>query len=235
VDEFRAGLKKSVAIAIGYFPVSFSFGVLCRHSGLPLGLATMISVTNFTSSGQFAGVNLMLAQATYFEVALTLLMINARYVLMSLSLSQKIDQRMTTWQRMLTSFCISDETFALASLETKPITFPWLFGFMLGPFLGWTSGTLCGECVVSLLPTSVQNAMGIALYGMFLAIIIPASRESKSVLCVVITASLLHCALTALPLFAFLSTGVKLIIATLAGAVLGAKLFPRSDEEEGAV
>lgn len=129
---FTNGLRRGMPIALGYFPVAFSFGVLCVNSHMPLGMATLISVTNFTSSGQFAGLNLMLAQASYFEVALTLLMINARYFLMSLSLSQKIDRHMNALERMIVSFCISDETFALASLEVKPITFKWMSGFFIG-------------------------------------------------------------------------------------------------------
>ena len=94
MEEFLSGYRRSLPIALGYFPVSFSFGVFVASSGLPLGLATLISITNLTSSGQFAGVSLMLVQASYMETALTLLMINARYFLMSLSLSQKIDQKM---------------------------------------------------------------------------------------------------------------------------------------------
>jgi hypothetical protein len=105
---YKTGLKKGIPIALGYFPVSFSFGVLCVSHQLPLGLATLISFTNVTSSGQFAGVNLMLSQSTYFEIALTLLMINARYFLMSLSLSQKIEEKMTTLQRLLISLCAAE-------------------------------------------------------------------------------------------------------------------------------
>ena len=99
MEEFLCGCKKGIPIALGYFPVSFSFGVLVVSSGLPLGLATLISMTNLTSSGQFAGVSLMLTNASYIEMALTLLMINARYFLMSLSLSQKIDQKMNIFHK----------------------------------------------------------------------------------------------------------------------------------------
>lgn len=114
MDDFIKGCKKGIPIALGYFPVSFSFGVLVVSSGLPLGLATLISLTNLTSSGQFAGVSLMLTQASYFEIAITLLLINARYFLMSLSLSQKIDKKMSTLQRLIVSFGITDETFSVA-------------------------------------------------------------------------------------------------------------------------
>ena len=230
---FTNGLRRGMPIALGYFPVAFSFGVLCVNSHMPLGMATLISVTNFTSSGQFAGLNLMIAQASYFEVALTLLMINARYFLMSLSLSQKIDEHMNTLERMIVSFCISDETFALASLEVQPITFRWMSGFLLGPFLGWSLGALAGELVVGLLPAAIQGAMGIALYGMFIAIIIPASKHALPVAFVVLMASLSHIFLTYIPLFHFMSAGFKLILATLIASLVGAKIFPRevSDDE----
>ena len=136
MEEFLCGCKKGIPIALGYFPVSFSFGVLVVSSGLPLGLATLISMTNLTSSGQFAGVSLMLTNASYIEMALTLLMINARYFLMSLSLSQKIDQKMSTLQRMIISFGITDATFSLASLQHGNLTFRFMSGFILLPIIG---------------------------------------------------------------------------------------------------
>ena len=186
MDEFINGCKKGLPIALGYFPVSFSFGVLVISSGMPLGLATLISLTNLTSSGQFAGVSLMLAQANYIEIATTLLLINARYFLMSLSLSQKIEQKMKTWQRLIVSFGITDEIFSLASIQDRSLSFHFMSGFILVPIIGWVSGTLVGETLMNFLPVTLQNAMGIALYGMFLAIIIPAAKKSLPILEVVI-------------------------------------------------
>lgn len=222
MEEFICGCKKGFPIALGYFPVAFSFGVLVVSSGLPLGLATIISLTNLTSSGQFAGVSLMLAQASYLEVAMTLLMINARYFLMSLSLSQKIDQKMNTIQRMIVSFGITDETFSVASLQEGTLSFRFLLGFILVPIIGWTSGTLFGEVLLNFLPGNVQSAMGIALYGMFLAIIIPASRESKTIFEVVCISAIVSILLRVIPLFSNISSGFQLILATMIGAVYGA-------------
>lgn len=231
MNDFKNGLKRGIPIALGYFPVAFSFGVLCINSGMPLGLATVISLSNLTSSGQFAGVQLMEAHAHYFEISLTVLMINARYFLMSLSLSQKIDSQMSTLKRLIISYGITDEIFTMASLEEGTLTFPFMAGLILLPVLGWGGGALCGELVMGLLPKSVQGAMGIALYAMFLALIIPASRKSKSVLCVCLFSIATHCLLSYLPLFAALSTGFKLIIAILAGSLLGAVFFPVESEE----
>ncbi len=231
MEEFLNGCRRSLPIALGYFPVSFSFGVFVASSGLPLGLATLISITNLTSSGQFAGVSLMLVQASYMETALTLLMINARYFLMSLSLSQKIDQKMSTLERMVISFGITDETFSLASLEQKTLSFPFMAGFILIPIIGWTSGTLAGETLTNLLPASLQNAMGLALYGMFLAIIIPASSKSRAIGEVVLLAAILSTLMYVTPLFQELSSGFQLIIATLLAALYGAWRYPIEEKE----
>ena len=231
MEEFLSGCRRSLPIALGYFPVSFSFGVFVASSGLPLGLATLISITNLTSSGQFAGVSLMLVQASNMETALTLWMINARYFLMSLSLSQKIDQKMSTLERMVISFGITDETFSLASLEQKTLSFPFMSGFILIPIIGWTSGTLAGETLTNLLPASLQNAMGLALYGMFLAIIIPASSKSRAIGEVVLLAAILSTLMYVTPLFQELSSGFQLIIATLLAALYGAWRYPIEEKE----
>lgn len=230
MDEILTGMKKSIPIALGYFPVAFSFGVLCVSSGLPLGLATFISLTNLTSSGQFAGVQLILANSSYIEIAVTLLLINFRYFLMSLSLSQKIDEKMNTIERMIISFGITDETFALASLQPGTLTFPFMLGFIMTPIVGWVGGTIAGEFVMGLLPVSLQGAMGIALYGMFLALIVPAMKKSLSVSLVVLIAVIIHTLFTYVPFFGFMSTGVKLIAATLIATCLGAALFPKEEE-----
>ncbi len=230
MEDFKYGLKRGIPIAIGYFPVAFSFGVLCINAHLPLGLATLISLSNVTSSGQFAGVALMRSHASYFEISLTLLMINARYFLMSLSLSQKIDEKMSTLKRMLISFVVTDETFALASLEEGTLNFPYMAGLILLPYLGWASGTLAGEMIMGFLPGSVQGAMGIALYAMFLALIVPACRKSRQVLTVVAMAVAMHSCFIYLPFFSFMTAGAKLIISILAASGLGAYFFPIEED-----
>ena len=226
MNDFKRGLKKGIPIALGYFPVSFSFGVLVASSGLPLGLATIISITNLTSSGPFAGVSLMLTNGTYLEMALTLLLINARYFLMSLSLSQKVESKMTLIQRMIVSFGITDETFSVASLEEGVLTFKFMLGFILTPIIGWTLGSLCGETLMNLLPDALSNALGIALYGMFIAIIVPPAKKHKPILEVVMVSSLCSIMFYYLPLFNQISSGIALIISTLIGAIYGACRYP---------
>lgn len=232
MDEFLDGCKKGLPIALGYFPVAFSFGVIVASSGLPLGLATLISLTNLTSSGQFAGVSLILANADYIEIAVTLLMINARYFLMSLSLSQKIDQKMSTLQRMIISFGITDETFSVASLQKQTLTFRFMLGFIFLPILGWTGGSLAGETLMNFLPSVLQNAMGIALYGMFLAIIIPATKTSKAILEVIVLSACLSILFYYVAFFDCLSSGLKLILATMIGAIYGAWRHPIKEGEQ---
>lgn len=232
MNEFMCGCKKGIPIALGYFPVAFSFGVFVASSGLPLGLATLISLTNLTSSGQFAGVSLILSQASYIEIALTLLMINARYFLMSLSLSQKIDSHMGTLQRMIISFGVTDEIFSLASLQPGILKFRFMLGFILVPIIGWSGGAFFGETLTQILPEALSAAMGIALYGMFLAIIVPGSSKSRSIFEVVMISAMVSMILFYIPLFDGLSSGFKLICATLFGAVYGAYRYPVDKEEE---
>lgn len=225
-EDFKYGLKRGLPIAIGYFPVSFTFGLMAVKGGLPIWLTVFISLSNLTSAGQFAGTNLILANASLFEISLTTFIINLRYMLMSLSLSQKIDTHIPLMKRLIFSFGITDETFSIASLETGKLSASYMFGLILLPMIGWTSGTLCGAWICQALPVTLSNAMGIALYGMFLAILIPAVKESKAIFIILIFAVLIHTALTYITLFSFISSGFRIIIATLISATVGAILFP---------
>lgn len=224
--DFNYGLKRGLPIAIGYFPVSFTFGLMAVNGGLPIWLVVFISFSNLTSAGQFAGTNLILENASLFEISLTTFIINIRYMLMSLSLSQKIDYQIPFIKRLIFSFGITDETFAVASLETGKLSASYMMGLIFFPIIGWTSGTLCGAFICQSLPTTLSNAMGIALYGMFLAIIIPAVKESKAIFIILLSAILVNSILTYITFFSFISSGFRIIIATLLSATIGAFLFP---------
>ena len=169
-------------IALGYIPVSFSFGMLAVQNGIPAWAAIVISMTNLTSAGQFAGMNIISAAGGMWEMAITTFVINLRYMLMSLSLSQKIG-KMSLARRLITAFGITDEVFAVASTTPIAITFPFMLGLIAIPYIGWTLGTVLGAFINNLLPTSLADAMGITLYAMFIAIIIPASRRDKRTFC----------------------------------------------------
>lgn len=178
--DFGRGFKHGIPIGLGYLPVSFTFGFLAVTGGLPVWLAVFISLTNLTSAGQFAGTNLILAGAGYMEVALTTFVINLRYMLMSLSLSQKLERGISTGKRLGFAFGITDETFVVASLQPGVLTAAYMFGLIVPPIAGWNLGTLLGGCISTVLPEALQNAMGIALFAMFIALIIPlpGSREN---------------------------------------------------------
>ena len=229
--EFVRGLGDGLPIGLGYIPVAFTFGFLAVSGGLPVWVACLISFSNLTSAGQFAGMNLIFAGAGYFEVALTTFVINLRYMLMSLWLTQRIEKSMGTLKRMLVGFAVTDEIFVVASLNQGPLRAAYLFGLMALPIGGWNLGTFLGAAISDFLPLALQNAMGIALYGMFIALIVPASRDSFHVLVIVLIAVAVNCVLTYVPVFSFISSGFRIIAATVAGAGIGAFLFPKEDED----
>lgn len=232
MKNYIYGLKKGFPIFLGYLPVSFTFGFMAVSGGLPVWMAVFISVTNLTSAGQFAGTNLIFAQAGYLEIALTTFVINLRYSLMSLSLSQKINRKIPIWKRLIVSFGITDETFVVASMESGILSAGFLLGLITLPFIGWTLGTFLGGSISTLLPLTLQNAMGIGLYAMFIALIIPASREKKEVCIVVLLAVVFACILKYTPVLCRISSGFRVITATILAAGIGAFLFPKEEEEE---
>ncbi len=230
--QFIYGMKKGFPIFLGYLPVSFTFGFMAVSGGLPVWAAVLMSMTNLTSAGQFAGTKLISAYAGYVEIALTTFVINLRYSLMSLSLSQKIHRNMPIWKRMLISFGITDETFVMASMEPGRLTAGYFAGLVSLPFVGWSLGTLLGGTVSAFLPGSLQNAMGIGLYAMFIALIIPASREKREVCIVVVLAVIFSCVIKYMPLLNRISSGFRIIAATVAAAGIGAFLFPEQNNPE---
>lgn len=231
---FREGLTDGVPIGLGYLSVSFSFGISAVTQGVSALAATVISMTNLTSAGQVAGLGIITAAGTLFEMALAQLIINMRYALMSLSLSQKLDPGFTTTHRFLAAFGITDEIFAVASGKPKEVTPSYMYGLILLPFLCWSAGTLLGGIAGSVMPGILRSALGIAIYGMFIAIFIPPARKSVGVLVTVIISAAMSCGLKYIPLFSHVSSGFAIIICTLAASAAGALLFPKSEREEAA-
>lgn len=199
--QFTYGFRKGLPIAFGYIPVSFTFGLMATGGGLPLWLAIFTSLSNLTSAGQFAGTELILAGAGLLEITLTTFIINIRYMLMSFSLSQKIESKITVKQRLLFGFGITDETFTIASLEQGKLTYAFMLGLITGPIAGWTLGTAMGALISESLPLSISNAMGIALYAMFIAIIVPPSKKSRPILIIVLLSVLITIGLKYIPVF----------------------------------
>lgn len=228
---YGRGLHDGIPIALGYFSVSFGFGISAVNCGLSPLAAVLISMTNLTSAGQVAGLEVIAAMGSLLEAALTQLTINSRYFLMSLSLSQKLDKRFTLPHRFLASFGITDEIFGVASSKKEPIMPSYMYGLILLPFIGWASGTLLGAVMGNILPNSISNALGIAIYGMFVAIVVPQVKKHRGVLIASLIAILVSLALYYIPLFKFITHGFAIIIASLIGASIAAYFKPEEDEE----
>lgn len=231
-EEFKEGIRDGIPICLGYISVSVAFGMTAVLSGIPVWAAVLISLTNVTSAGQFAGINLLVAQGTYLELALTTLIINIRYFLMSLSVSQKVEENMGMGKRLAAAFGITDEIFAVSMQRKKRLSAPYMAGLILTPVLGWTGGTLIGATATSLMPPILSASLGIALYGMFIAIIIPPARIHRSVLYAVLPAVAASCCFYYLPGLKKLSGGWSIIIITVAVSALMAWKFPVSPEDE---
>ena len=229
--EFGKGVRHGIPIALGYLSVSFAFGMKAVGDGLTWLQAVLISATNLTSAGQMAGLPLMTGGASLTEMALTQLTINLRYGLMSLSLGRKLDGSMGTLQRLIFSFANTDEIFAVASSQPGKVGKRYLYGLMLTPFLGWTLGTLLGGVAGTLLPDFVRSALGIAIYGMFLAIILPPARERKPVRFVVICAVALSMCFRWMPGLNRISGGFAIILCAVISAAAGAARYPETEED----
>ena len=229
---FGRGLADGIPIALGYLSVSFGFGISAVSGGLSPFTAVLISLTNLTSAGQVAGLGIILAEGAFFEMAITQLVINIRYFLMSLSLSQRLDGRFTLMHRLLAAFGITDEIFGVASSKKEPLVPRYMYGLILLPLIGWTLGTLLGAIAGTGLPEALKHALGIAIYGMFVAIVVPPAREHSGVLHGVTVAIAVSCLVAYLPFHSFITSGFAIIIAALVGAVVAAILFPLPDEKE---
>lgn len=229
--EFREGLLHSVPIALGYFPVSFTFGLMAAGAGMSPVAASLISLTNFTSAGQFAGVNIIISNGGYIQTALTVFIINLRYMLMSLSLSQKLDD-FSAVDRLMTGFGITDEVFAVSSIEKDKVNFPYMKGLILLPYFSWFTGTLSGALISNLLPLRLKDAMGIALYGMFLAIIIPVAKKSKKVLAVLLISVLISCTFYYVDFLKSVPIGWAIIVSTVAASLFGAFMYSEENYDE---
>ncbi len=228
---YRTGVRRGIPVGLGYFSVSFGFGAMAANQGVSPWHAALISASNLTSAGQFAGLTLIVACAGLWELILTQLVINSRYALMSLALSQRMGRKIGWLPRLLIAFFNTDELFALAMAEKQPLTTRFLLGLGLLPFVGWTGGTVLGGLAGSVLPLSVRTALGVMLYGMFIAIVIPPARKEKPVLAAVSIAVVLSCLFAWMPGLKEVSSGVAIVICTVTAAAVCACLFPVGEEE----
>lgn len=229
--NYIKGMREGTPVALGYFVVSFTIGIAARKANLTPVQATVMSFTNNTSAGQFASFALIASGAPYLEMVVSQAVINLRYCLMSCALAQKLDGSISFRHRLLVAFGVTDEIFGL-SVSQKGKLDPWYtYGVMSVAVPGWSLGTLTGVLSTGVLPQTFLNAMNMALYGMFIAIFMPAAREDKKLLPVIFIAMALSAAVHMLPLFDFISSGMKIIVLTLAISAGAAVLMPVPEEE----
>ena len=232
MNEFKKGLKDGLPICLGYISVSFAFGLAATAGGLSKLYTLLISMTNLTSAGQFAGIEIIRENGGLFELAFATLIINLRYLLMSLSLSQKVDPKISTPKRLVMSFGVTDEIFALSMQKQGKVGFKYFFGLMTLPFLGWSGGTFFGAFASGILPEGVRIALGMAIYAMFIAIIVPPAKKSKEILYVILIAVLVSSFISLVPVLNAISAGWRIIISTLIAAGVSALLYPEKEEAE---
>ena len=232
MKEWKCGIRDGIPIALGYVSVSFTFGLMAVQAGLSWWQAVLISLLNVTSAGQFMGLDIMVAGGAYVEMALAQLVINLRYALMSISLSQKVDSNFKTGSRLFYGFFMTDEIFGVAASRKGEVHRSYFGGLVTLPRIGWVFGTFAGAVLGGVLPPLLQSAMGIAIYGMFLAIIIPQARDDLRYLRVIVIAVVLSCCFRYMPVFDQVSSGFAIIICAVVASAIGAVLYP-IDEEGG--
>ena len=222
-NNFLKGIKDGIPICLGYLSVSFAFGIFAVESGMTVIQALLISMTNVTSAGQLAAVPIMMTGGTLAELAVSQLVINLRYALMSVSLSQKLGKSVSMADRFIISFVNTDEVFAVASGQDVHVGRKYLYGLIITPFLGWSTGTLFGAVAGNILPEAVVSALGIAIYGMFVAIVIPQAKKSHATAFCILSAIVMSCMFKYIPFLNKVPGGFVIIIcATLASAVFAA-------------
>lgn len=228
---FRDGLRGGIPIALGYLSVSFGFGILAASGGLSAVKAALISLTNVTSAGQLAGLNIILAAGGMIELISAEFVINVRYALMSISLTQKLDDSFTTLPRLLCAFCMTDEVFGVASAQKGLIGRRYFYGLMSLPILGWVAGTFAGASAGYFLPEGLRAAMGILLYAMFLAIFLPPATKDRAIALCVAVSMALSLLIRWLPALSGISSGFSVIICAVLSSVIAAWVRPVKDEE----
>lgn len=230
---FLKGMKDGVPIAMGYFAVAFALGIAAKKAGMSAVQAGVMSILMLASAGQYAAITVIAAGGGYLQMAVTTLIVNLRYLLMSCALSQKVAPDMKMRHRLLLSYPVTDEIFGIAmSVEGRLNPF-YNYGAAFVAAPGWTLGAFLGAAVGAILPQRISNALGVALYGMFLAIIIPPAKQNKIIAGVVIASMLCSFACSAAPILREISSGMQIILLTVVIAGAAALLFPVDEEEKG--
>lgn len=229
-EDFRDGCKNAVPICLGYMAVSFAFGIEASKIGMTTFQAAMTSLLNVTSAGQFSALELIARNGSFVELAILQLIINLRYMLMSTALSQKLDTKINTLHRLGISYGVTDEIFAVSIFKKGPLYPMFSYGLIATSVFGWVFGTVLGSIAGQLLPQRLISCLGLAIYGMFIAIIIPDTRKSRTLLVVVLCAMAMSTVFTYAPILKMISSGFRIIIVTVVVAAVAALVSPIKEE-----
>lgn len=229
--NYLAGIKDGIPIALGYFAVGFTLGIAAKSAGLSVFLVGFMSFLMHASAGQFAVLTVITAGSGYLAMILTQLVINIRYLLMSCSLSQKISPSTSLPKRMLMSYFVTDEIFGICASVKGELNPNYPLGAATVASPGWILGTALGALVGNILPATLSSALSVALFAMFLAVVIPASKTDKTIAIVVLVSMIGSCAFDFLPVLSNIDSGTKIIILTLMIASGAAILKPVKDTD----
>lgn len=234
-NNFLKGIKDGLPICIGYFAVSFAFGITAVGLGLSWLEAFLISMTNVTSAGQLAGVPILASGGRLIELIVSQLVINSRYTLMSISMSQKLGKSVSFKNKLIIAFCNTDEVFAVTMGNKQSVGKKYMYGLILTPWLGWSFGTLLGSLANNILPALVISSLGVAIYGMFIAIVVPVMKKNKTVTLCVLLSILLSCMFKYLPVLNLVPAGFVIIICAVVSSAIFALIAPTSNESEAEI
>ncbi len=230
-NSFKKGIRDGLPICIGYFSVSFAFGIFAVENGLSIMQAVAISLLNLTSAGQLAAVPIMAGGGSLIELCVSQLVINSRYSLMSVSLGQKFSKKITLPQRLLIAFANTDEIFAVSVSQEGEIREKYMYGLIIPPVSGWVSGTLFGAVAGNILPAAVAAALGVAIYGMFVAIVVPVAKKEKATALCVALSIIISCAFEFVPFLNNVPSGFRVIICAVVASTVFAIAAPIKPED----
>lgn len=228
----REGFRDGIPIGLGYLAVSFSLGVAARNAGLSAFQGFLVSLLNNASAGEYAGFTVIAANGAYFEIFLMTLIANARYLLMSCALSQKFSPDTPLIHRIFVGYDVTDEIFGITIARPGMLDPFYSYGAILIAAPAWAGGTALGVIAGNLLPARAVSALSVALFGMFLAVIIPPARKNRVIALFVLVSFAASFAATYLPLISQLSGGTRTIILTVLISAIAAILFPVNEEED---
>lgn len=231
INNFKIGLRDGIPICLGYMAISFAFGIMASSYGMPILETVMISAFNLTSAGQLAALPIIASGGSYLELCLTQLLINLRYSLMSISISQKFDSSIKMRDKLYLSLTLTDEMFAVGIGRPERLGKRYLLSLLLLPYVGWTMGTLLGAIAGNILPKVIVSALGISMYAMFIAIVVPAAKKSLPILVTALISIAFSSAFKYVPVLNKVPAGFVIIISATVTSVIAALFFPIRDGE----